>query len=105
MGSKIGNGARNWLLGADIIDTGCSLKAFRTEQVRSLLMLEGMHRFLPNLCVMKGAVVRQIPVNHRPRLLGTSKYSNFGRLLKTVPDVLAVYWMKRRTKHFTVCQG
>jgi dolichol-phosphate mannosyltransferase len=102
MGSRIGNGVRNWLLGARIIDTGCSLKAFRTEQVRRLPMLEGMHRFLPNLCVLQGATIRQIPVNHRPRLRGTSKYSNFGRLLKTVPDVLAVYWMKRRTRRFTV---
>ncbi|HAS81351.1 MAG TPA: glycosyltransferase, partial [Verrucomicrobia bacterium] len=48
-------------------------------QVRYLMMVDGMHRFLPNLCVMQGAQVKQIPVNHRPRTLGVSKYTNFGR--------------------------
>ena len=48
--SRIGNRVRNTLLGGDIIDTGCSLKAFRAEQIRHLTMLDGMHRFLPNLC-------------------------------------------------------
>ncbi len=102
IGSRIGNRVRNALLGSDIIDTGCSLKAFRAEQLRHLTMLEGMHRFLPNLCAMQGARITQHPVNHRPRICGTSKYTNFGRLLKTVPDLLAVCWMKRRTRRFEV---
>lgn len=102
LGSRIGNKVRNRLLGSSIIDTGCSLKAFRTEQVRHLPMMEGMHRFLPNLCAMQGARIMQLPVNHRPRTRGVSKYTNLGRLLKTVPDLLAVCWMKRRTRLFTV---
>ncbi len=102
LASRIGNRARNRLLGGRIIDTGCSLKAFRTEQVRYLMMVDGMHRFLPNLCVMQGAQVKQIPVNHRPRTLGVSKYTNFGRFLKTVPDLLAVCWIKKRTRRFNV---
>lgn len=102
IGSRIGNAVRNRLLGSQIIDTGCSLKAFRTEQVRGLTMFEGMHRFLPNLCAMQGARIEQRPVHHRPRTQGVSKYTNFGRLLKTVPDVLAVCWMKRRTRTFVV---
>jgi len=98
--SRIGNRVRNALLGSDIIDTGCSLKVFRAEQVRHLAMLEGMHRFLPNLCAMQGARILQRPVNHRPRTSGTSKYTNFGRLLKTVPDLMAVRWMKHRMRQF-----
>jgi dolichol-phosphate mannosyltransferase len=100
LASRIGNRIRNAFLGSDIIDTGCSLKAFRADFVRHLTMHDGMHRFLPNLCAMQGARINQIPVNHRPRTSGVSKYTNFGRLLKTVPDLLAVRWMKTRTRRF-----
>ncbi len=101
IGSRIGNGVRNAALGEAIVDTGCSLKAFRADYVRHLTMWEGLHRFLPSLCLMQGARVRQIPVNHRPRTRGTSKYTNWGRLKKTVWDLFAVRWMKRRFKRFT----
>jgi glycosyltransferase involved in cell wall biosynthesis len=101
VGSRIGNGIRNWALGEAIVDTGCSLKAFKREWVQDLALWHGLHRFLPSLCLMKGAVVTQIPVRHRPRLSGTSKYTNFGRLRKTIWDLMAVRWMKARYRRFT----
>lgn len=103
--SKIGNGSRNWVLKESIIDTGCSLKAFPTELARNLKMWHGMHRFLGSLLTMNGASISQIPVNHRPRELGTSKYTNFGRLKQTVWDLLAVRWMKKRNPQFVVEKG
>lgn len=102
IGSKIGNGIRNWALQEDIRDTGCSLKAFPAEMARDLPMWHGMHRFLGSLLMMKGATIAQIPVNHRPRELGTSKYTNFGRLKTTIGDLKAVRWMKKRNRRFSV---
>ena len=103
--SKIGNGSRNWVLKESIIDTGCSLKAFPTELARNLTMWHGMHRFLGSLLTMNGASISQVPVNHRHRQLGTSKYTNFGRLKVTIWDLLAVHWMKKRCKQFEVKKG
>jgi dolichol-phosphate mannosyltransferase len=102
VGSKIGNGVRNWVLGEAIRDTGCSLKAFPTECVQNLTMWKGLHRFLGSLLTIKGASIAQIPVNHRARQKGTSKYTNLGRLKETVWDLLAVRWMKRRCPRFIV---
>ncbi len=101
-GSKLANFVRNAVLGESIVDTGCSLKAFRTDLVRDFPPLNGMHRFIPSYLMMKGAVIRQIPVNHRPRKLGTSKYTNIGRLAKTVWDLMAVKWMKCRYQKYTL---
>ncbi len=101
-GSKLANGVRNAVLGEDIIDTGCSLKAFKVELVRDLTMWDGMHRFLLSFVKMRGGVIKQIPVNHRVRQAGTSKYTNFGRLKKTVWDLGAVRWMQRRNHRFKV---
>lgn len=105
IGSRIGNGVRNWALQETIIDTGCSLKVFPTVFVRNMSMWRGLHRFLGSLLGMKGASIAQVPVNHRPRQKGTSKYTNLGRLKETVWDLLAVRWMKRRSARFIVEKG
>jgi len=96
-GSRIGNAVRNRLLHSEILDTGCSLKAFRREVLQDIHFWKGSHRFLPDLCRIHHPVrIVQIPVSHRPRRGGKSKYSNWGRLWKTLPDLLAVRWMQRR---------
>jgi dolichol-phosphate mannosyltransferase len=102
IGSRLANRVRNWILREDIIDTGCTLKAFKADMVRDLPMWRGMHRFLPALTRMKGAVIRQLPVNHRARAAGTSKYTNLGRLRETVWDLWAVRWMQKRYRAFKV---
>ncbi len=104
-GSKIGNGVRNWVLNESIWDTGCSLKVFPAEFVRNFTMWKGLHRFLGTLLSIKGASIAQIPVNHRARQKGTSKYTNFGRLKQTVWDLMAVRWMKSRGPRFSVERG
>jgi dolichol-phosphate mannosyltransferase len=100
VGSRLGNWVRNRALGENIIDTGCPLKAFRAELGKDLMIWNGMHRFLPALFAMRGARIKQIPVQHRPRKAGQSKYTNFGRLKRTVWDLLAVRWMKSRCPQF-----
>ena len=94
--SLIGNAVRNLVSGDDIIDTGCTLKAFRKECLKELPAFNGMHRFLPTLIRMAGFRVRQVPVAHRPRLSGRSKYGIGNRLLPVIGDLLAVRWMKSR---------
>jgi len=93
--SRIANGFRNWMTGDDIIDTGCTLKAYRRECVEHLELYHGMHRFLPTLLKMRGYRVAQVPVNHRPRQAGKTKYDTWGRLKKGLSDVWAVRWMKK----------
>jgi dolichol-phosphate mannosyltransferase len=93
--SRIGNGFRNWATGDNIIDTGCTLKAYRRECLERLELYRGMHRFLPTLLKMRGYRVTQVPVSHHPRLHGKTKYGTWGRLVKGLADVWAVRWMKK----------
>ena len=100
--SKLANAVRNRLSGDDIIDTGCSLKAFRSEALREIKLWNGMHRFLPTLVKLEGGSVVQIPVNHRPRLMGTSKYGVWNRVFRSSADLFAVRWMKSRRLGYRV---
>jgi dolichol-phosphate mannosyltransferase len=93
--SRIGNGFRNWVTHDDIVDTGCTLKAFRHECLERLELYRGMHRFLPTLLRMRGYRVTQVPVSHHPRLGGRTKYGTWERLSKGLADVWAVRWMKK----------
>ncbi len=100
--SRIGNSVRNRLSGDDIIDTGCSLKAFRRECLREIKLFTGMHRFLPTLLRIDGYRIVQVPVNHRERRAGRSKYGVWNRLFRSSADLLAVRWMKKRRLDYEV---
>jgi glycosyltransferase involved in cell wall biosynthesis len=93
--SRIANRFRNWATGDDIVDTGCTLKAYRRECVERLELYNGLHRFLPTLLKMRGYRVTQVPVAHHPRLAGKTKYDTWRRLKKGLADVWAVRWMKK----------
>ena len=94
--SKLANRVRNFLTGDTITDTGCSLKLFKREAIFAVPRFEGMHRFLPTLMRYAGYRVIEIPVNHRPRSMGTSKYGILNRLPRASLDMLAVCWMRWR---------
>ena len=79
-----------------ITDVGCSLKAYRREFLANLPMFTGMHRFLPTLVRWNGARVTEVPVRHRPRLRGQAKYGIGNRLFRTLADLMAVRWMRKR---------
>lgn len=100
--SRVANYVRNRLSDETITDTGCSLKAFRRPALQRLVLYDGMHRFLPTLLKMEGFRVREIPVGHRPRRHGESKYGIGNRLLPSFMDLLAVRWMKRRKLRYEV---
>ena len=94
--SRFANGVRNRLTREDIQDTGCPIKVFRAEAIRSLKIFTGMHRFLPTLLRMEGYTVRQVPVRHAERITGESKYGTWDRAFSGLRDALAVRWMQDR---------
>jgi dolichol-phosphate mannosyltransferase len=102
--SRIANGVRNRLNRETIRDTGCSLKAFRAGAVRDLPLFTGMHRFLPTLVKMHGGTVTEVPVRHRPRRSGTTKYGMWNRVFRSFADALAVRWMQRRSLRYRVTE-
>lgn len=101
IGSRFANAVRRSILNDGISDTGCPLKVYKTEFLKRLQYWNGMHRFLPALCMMQGAKVCQRVVSHRNRFAGKSKYSNWGRLKVTIRDLFGVLWLKSRMRGFT----
>jgi len=94
--SRIANGIRNRLSHDSIIDTGCSLKVFRAEAIQAIPLFEGLHRFFPTLLRYHGFAVIEMPVSHRPRVAGVSKYGVLNRAWRAFKDLLVVRWMHGR---------
>ena len=94
--SRIANFVRSRLLGDGISDTGCGIKVFYRQSFLSLPAFDHMHRFLPALVQRQGGRVIALPVNHRPRLHGVSKYGVGNRLWVGIVDILGVRWLQRR---------
>ena len=98
--SRIGNGVRNWITGDRITDTGCSLKLVKRDAIDRIALYNGMHRFLPTLVRMRGRKVIEVPVNHRARRFGVSKYGAMNRAARGLVDCLAVRWMSKRMLNY-----
>ena len=96
LASRAANSIRQWLLKDNATDSGCGLKAFRRDAFLALPYFDHIHRFLISLMIREGYDVRFVGVNHRPRLHGTSKYTNFNRMLVGIDDMLGVRWLQRR---------
>jgi dolichol-phosphate mannosyltransferase len=98
--SRIANAIRRWFLHDGIRDTGCSLKAMRREHVRFLVPFNGLHRYIPAFLKNAGCSIAEVPVNHRPRLRGVSKYTIGGRALRGLRDLFGVSWVLTRQLRF-----
>lgn len=96
--SRAANWIRDRVLRDDCPDTGCGIKAFWREAFLRLPYFSGMHRYLPALFLTYGHDVAYVPVNDRARVAGQSKYSNLGRALLGLYDLIGVSWLRRRTK-------
>jgi len=94
--SRIANSVRSHLLGDGTPDTGCGLKVFPRSLFLDLPSFDHMHRFLPALVLREGGTVRSVPVNHRPRRRGVSKYGVLDRLGVGIIDLFGVMWLQRR---------
>ena len=94
--SRFANGIRNRLTREDIEDTGCPIKVFKAEAIRSVKFFTGVHRFLPTMLRMEGYTVRQVPVRHTARTAGSSKYGTWDRAFSGLRDALGVRWLQDR---------
>ncbi len=94
--SRIANAVRSRFVGDHVRDTGCTLKVMRRECREALLLFNGMHRFIPALIRNMGYRVTEMPVNHRPRVHGVSKYGFGNRALRATMDMFGVRWLNSR---------
>jgi dolichol-phosphate mannosyltransferase len=94
--SKVANAVRNRVSGDSIRDTGCALKLFRAECLRTMPRFDGVHRFLPTIARYQGYRVLEVPVSHHPRIAGVSKYGFRNRALRATLDLIAVRWLRSR---------
>ena len=90
--SNVANGIISWTTGVHLHDYGCSLKAFRSEVVRSLRLYGEMHRFIPAIASEQGVGIAELVVNHRPRRSGTSKYG-LSRIVRVLLDLFTVKFL------------
>lgn len=98
--SRVANLIRTILIDDGIHDSGCTLKVYRKECFEHVSLYGEMHRFIPALLKMKGFQVGELPVHHRPRMTGTSKY-NMKRTLKGLVDMIMIwYWNRYATRPF-----
>ena len=104
LSSRVANRVRNALSDESIQDSGCTFRAFRRECLRELVLYRGFHRFVPTLLRMRGYRVLEVPVNHRPRRFGQSKYGVWNRALVALVDLLVVRWMKGRLLRYEVAE-
>jgi dolichol-phosphate mannosyltransferase len=100
--SRIANAIRSRFTGDGVRDTGCTLKAMRRECVSALVPFYGMHRFIPALIKGGGYKVVEIPVNHRPRVSGVSKYGFGSRVFKATRDMFGVRWLLTRQLRYRI---
>ena len=99
---KAANAVRSRILNDDTTDTGCSLKMYRRSCLDKIPLFNGMHRFLPALFKIEGFSCTEIPVHHRQRRAGKSKYHLFNRGISLVFDLFGVLWMRKRRLHYEV---
>src|SRR5437899_5354874 len=100
--SWIANAVRSRYTKDGVRDTGCTLKAMRRECVSALVPFKGMHRFIPALVKGAGYRLVEMPVNHRPRRFGHSKYGLGNRAFRATIDMFGVRWLLARPLNYKV---
>jgi dolichol-phosphate mannosyltransferase len=94
--SKVARRARHLALKVDFADTGCAVRVFKRSALEGIFPFNGLHRFLPVLVHGSGASTREVPINHRPRVAGVSKYGLHNRLWRGIADLFAIAWYQKR---------
>src|SRR5215510_3939098 len=100
--SRIANAVRSRYTKDGVRDTGCTLKAMRRECVAVLFPFKGMHRFIPALIKDAGYRLVEIPVDHRPRRFGQTKYGLGNRAVRATIDMFGVRWLLSRRLNYTI---
>ena len=96
LSSRLANGYRNAVTGDRVSDAGCTFRVLRRAALGEVPVFNGMHRFLPTILRYQGYRVIELPVNHRPRTRGQSKYGVGNRLWRGLRDCMAMRWYRTR---------
>lgn len=104
MSSKIANGIRRSFTNDGMDDTGCPLKVIKTNYAKRIPMFKGLHRFLPAMILLQNGKIKQIPVQHFPRIAGQAKFGLWNRLLGPLMDCFAYLWMKKKYINYEVAK-
>ena len=102
MSSKIANGIRRSFTHDGMDDTGCPLKVIKTKYAKRIPMFKGLHRFLPAMILLQHGKIKQVPVQHFPRMAGQAKFGLWNRLLGPLMDCFAYLWMKKKYINYEI---
>ncbi len=102
MSSKIANGIRRSFTHDGMDDTGCPLKVIKTSSAKRIPMFKGLHRFLPAMVLLQNGKIKQVPVQHFPRLAGQAKFGLWHRLLGPFTDCFVYLWIKKRYINYEI---
>ncbi len=100
--SHVANIMRNRITHIQIRDIGCSIRVFKRYCLDNITLYHGMHRFFPILFSIAGYSFIQIPVSHRPRVRGLTKYGIWNRLKYVITDLFVVRWMQKRSLTYQI---
>ncbi|WP_372919326.1 glycosyltransferase family 2 protein [Salegentibacter sp.] len=102
--SKFGNAIRNAFTNDNMHDTGCPLKIIKTEFAKKIPMFQGLQRFLPAMVLLQQGKIKEVKIEHYPRIAGKSKYNFKNRFLGPLVDCFAYIWMKKTYINYRVTQ-
>ena len=102
MSSKIANGIRRAFTNDGMDDTGCPLKVIKSDYAKRIPMFRGLHRFLPAMILLQKGKIKQVTVQHFPRIAGTAKFGLWNRLLGPLMDCFAYLWMKKKYINYEI---
>ncbi len=102
MSSTIANGIRRAFTHDGMDDTGCPLKIIKTDVAKKIPMFKGLHRFLPAMVLLQNGKIKQVPVQHFPRIAGEAKYHLWNRLAGPLLDCFAYLWMKKKYINYDI---
>lgn len=94
--SFLGNRVRRWIVDDGVRDAGCGIKGFRRTCLEHIVPFHGVHRFFAAMVRNGGLTVAEVPVNHRPRVHGKSKYGFLNRVFWVLYDFIGVAWLRKR---------
>jgi dolichol-phosphate mannosyltransferase len=94
--SRLANAARSRILGDGVVDSGCGIKAFHRRVIEAFIPMRTLYSFIPALAISAGFTIRQVPVRHRPRSGGKSKYGVRQFLWRPLLDLAGVWWFSKR---------
>ena len=98
--SRIANSVRRAILYDGVRDAGCGIKMFKRDAIQYLVPFNGMHRYMAAIFRQANLEIVEVPVGHRARISGKSKYTNWERGLRGIYDLFGVAWLLRRKVHY-----